>query len=294
MISQVDVSNIKHRSLKCGPIVDSVVNLGANASVCQFKKYTVIAVTTTKALVDYLVSLNTHNRKTRVSQVNRIAEDMARNDFIFTAQGIGINEQGVISDGQHRLFGNIQAGYPPIDIIIVTGLSPAAQSVVDQQARRSVADALSFLMNTTVTTRAVAAINILNVTSGLTEAGRPIRWSETKCTGASVARLQELYLEWLDYLAIPAGLDSKAPITAPIMAFAKLFSLEKAMEFVSSFKTGANLSEDSPVLRLRNASKGNTSSTAYDKMRMIRLTVSACKAFNENRLIKQLRESDAW
>jgi len=84
---------------------------------------------------------NTHNRPIRQSRVDEYARDMAAGRWQMTGEAIKFDTSGALLDGQHRLWGVVEAGVP-IRMMVVTGLAPESQSVMDTGARRSAGDAL--------------------------------------------------------------------------------------------------------------------------------------------------------
>lgn len=88
--------------------------------------------------------LNTYhkfNRKLRPSVVDAYANDMKSGRWRFSGQGIIINADGGLDDGQHRLNAIISAD-TPVNMTVTVGTDPAAFHVMDTGRKRSPADAL--------------------------------------------------------------------------------------------------------------------------------------------------------
>ena len=68
-------------------------------------------VTASKWLVDALLAMNSSNRRHKVSRSHQLATDILLGKFLLTASGIGVDRNGVLSDGQHRLHAIKHAGY---------------------------------------------------------------------------------------------------------------------------------------------------------------------------------------
>ena len=60
-----------------------------------------------------------------------------------TGEAIKFDTNGALSDGQHRLTAVIQSG-ATVDMLVVRGLAPEAQSVMDSGSKRTASDALTF------------------------------------------------------------------------------------------------------------------------------------------------------
>ena len=88
-----------------------------------------------------LLSKNVGNRKIDLAKVNRIAQSIINGDFIITNQGIGIDRNNVLYDGQHRLSAIIKANQP-VKLLVVSGLEPKSRYVIDTGKSRTHADAL--------------------------------------------------------------------------------------------------------------------------------------------------------
>jgi hypothetical protein len=106
--------------------------------------------TATRQLVDSLLEMNTNNRAVRKSVVDCYKQDIADGRWYLTNQGIGVDINGVLIDGQHRLLAIKESGYPPIPLLIVSGLSVEAQTAIDQHSKRSVRDVWKLVLDHSV------------------------------------------------------------------------------------------------------------------------------------------------
>ena len=84
---------------------------------------------------------NSHNRACEEPRITQYAGDMARDGWMFTGEAIKLSRDGVLLDGQHRLWAVIQAEVT-VPILVITGLDPRAQEVMDQGIPRRLHDAL--------------------------------------------------------------------------------------------------------------------------------------------------------
>lgn len=89
----------------------------------------------------FLLSKNVDNRRIDENRVTRLAQTIINGDFVITNQGIGIDKNGVVSDGQHRLKAVVKAN-TPVDMLVITGLEPKCRYVIDTGKGRSHSDAL--------------------------------------------------------------------------------------------------------------------------------------------------------
>jgi hypothetical protein len=84
---------------------------------------------------------NTHNRTLRQSTVERYARDMTEGRWRKTHQGIAFDSDGVLIDGQHRLWAIFTAGVE-IEMLVTYGLDMSAQEVIDGGEVRQARDTL--------------------------------------------------------------------------------------------------------------------------------------------------------
>lgn len=87
------------------------------------------------------LSKNSRNRNLTKSKVATYARDMAEGHWQITGEAIKFNTDGVLSDGQHRLHAIVKSG-ATVPLLVVRGIAPEAQSVMDTGKKRSASDAL--------------------------------------------------------------------------------------------------------------------------------------------------------
>lgn len=91
-----------------------------------------------KSILD---SQNNKNRKIRPNAVKKIASAILAGDWKLSHQGIAIDVNGQLQDGQHRLSAIVLAGLP-VQILLTTGCDPESFDVLDCGVNRTAADAL--------------------------------------------------------------------------------------------------------------------------------------------------------
>ena len=252
-------------------------------------------VTANKPLVDALLAMNTHNRTARQTAIDRLKIDIEAGTWKLTASGVGVDTLGRLSDGQHRLLAIKQAGYPPVQFVLATGLDPDAQSVVDRHAKRSLADALSLLQGRTISTAIVAAANVLLLYKNATSKDQPFAFSGGQ---PSDSRAAANLLEWEDDLVAvmqAVGCSARASVVAALAIYHR-HDHDGAIELGDQIKRGTGLSETDPAYKLRatlqtSTTKGGGSQAA---LRAFCYTVSAVIAHAQGRSIRILRASESW
>jgi hypothetical protein len=273
--------------------VSEILRLIANQqhSYMKWGQCTVIGAETNRALVDYLLSINTHNRNPKAAQIGILRAEQECGNWKHTAQGIGVDSSGILSDGQNRLLANKDAGYPSIPILIVCGLAPEAQSVVDQHARRTMADTMTLLMNVTVTTRIVASMNILIACDGLRNRGVPFSYCPAR---ASARMLADAMSEWNDFLDIAGSPVASASVSGTICSYGKHFSGDVARSFLADLKAMVGLQKDSPVLRLAATIKQTKTVDGQSRLYLIGATAAAISAYGRGDSLKMIRPAKSW
>lgn len=97
----------------------------------------------TPELAEKWLGRNHGNRNLRGGKLNVYTRDMRNGHWLFTGDTIKFDWDGRMIDGQHRCEAVIASG-ETIDVLVVRGLDPRVQDVLDVNAARSIADALRF------------------------------------------------------------------------------------------------------------------------------------------------------
>ncbi len=240
----------------------------------------------TKPLVDGLLAANTSNRNIRASHVSYLQSELINHRYVLTNQGIGLDVDGVLIDGQHRLLAIRNAGYPAVDLLIVYGLPRAARAAVDLGIKRTYLDLMHFAFDRPDATSSMLATARF---WGMRELGLNTN-GKRKPTGEDL-------LGWYEFL-LPAlkrihqiGLVSR--LSAPVLA-AVCHRLthrpddSRPLLFVEQLISGANLDIHSPALKLRTwlaVNKGGGSEVQNEKFDR---TATALIAYLEDRTVDKL------
>lgn len=91
----------------------------------------------------HYLEFNEKNRKLRKETVEVYARDLAQRNWLVSGDTVKFDSTGRLIDGQHRLKA-IETSRVGAWTLIVRGVEPDVQRVLDTQARRSAADALRF------------------------------------------------------------------------------------------------------------------------------------------------------
>lgn len=129
-------------------------------------KITHAIVMVTPDMADRWLTFNTHNRKIRQQTVARYRADMEAGLWTMAADPIRFDRDGRLSDGQHRLVALSELPETvAIPFLVVRGLPPEAQSVMDQGVKRTPGDQLSLagVKNANAVAAAVKKLLIWNL-----------------------------------------------------------------------------------------------------------------------------------
>lgn len=96
----------------------------------------------TPAVAKRWLARNVRNRRVGQADVDKYARDMTAGKWQITGEAIKFDTNGALSDGQHRLQAVIKSGVS-VPMLIVRGVAPGAQEVMDSGRKRSVSDSLT-------------------------------------------------------------------------------------------------------------------------------------------------------
>lgn len=102
-----------------------------------------VRLTITPEIAQEFLTHNTANRNPRPSQIKAYAKAMAEGRWQLNPEGISFYENGVLRDGQNRLYAIIAAGIP-IDMMVTYNV-PNNSTICDMQTRRTLSDSVVML-----------------------------------------------------------------------------------------------------------------------------------------------------
>ena len=206
-------------------------------------------VTATKELVDALLAINQRNRKVRLGTVQRYERHIKRGEWCETNQGIGVTSDGLLADGQHRLLAIRNCGYPPVPLLLVTGLDPGVFQFIDNGAKRSFHDATQRTHGLTKH-QSVAIETLANMR------WRGSYWSMEKHDRVSTVEIQEWIDAYEDAFWLLEDAYSKptffrAGVRAALIVYAQTHA-ERAAEFIRKVEFGEDIKQFMPCYHLRS------------------------------------------
>lgn len=190
---------------------------------------------------------NTRNRPIRQARVNMIVRAMRAGQFQYNGDTIRFDHTGSLLDGQHRLTAVVESGIAT-HMLVVEGLASDVQVTIDQGARRTAGDALSFAGYTHADQLAAVARLAMNVEYNANE--RSYRPSNTE-----IVEYVENYPEIHASVQFGAGIANRYHDATPTiiaythMMFARI-DLADANYFWQSMADLLPAYRDDPVIAL--------------------------------------------
>lgn len=108
-----------------------------------------VQLITPETAKEWVDNHNTHNRPVKWKAVKQYVGAMRRGEWKLNGDAIRFDYNGVLIDGQNRLYAIIESGIPTKSLV-GTGLEPEAQDTMDLGARRSLSDMLTLRGETNV------------------------------------------------------------------------------------------------------------------------------------------------
>lgn len=223
---------------------NSYLTLSAERGVISEK----VLITPERAAV--LLSRNPDNRNIREAKIAQLVNDLKSGKFRFNGETIIVAKDGMLNDGQHRLFASVKAGVP-FETILVVGTERESRFTIDTGAAKSASDHLSFQGISNTSTAAAMARYILS---------HEREGNFTKRAGVStqdqIERVKEDELlreiaAWCDARRNRMRNMVKSSLAGFLYYLAATKAPNEAKLFMDQLATGVGLDAKSPVYLLR-------------------------------------------
>jgi hypothetical protein len=221
---------------------------------------------------------NTKNRSISDATVEAYAADMKSGNWKFTHQGVAFTTEGVLADGQHRLWAIVKANVS-VKMAVWRNLDPEALGNIDGGRLRSVSDQLGLLDDITDSTRVASDLVVLRAIEGMV-IGEFSRLSEktTLAQSREVLNRHEKAIMWLLSLPNQKGIRRLGSGIRGSFAYAYPSAPEKLTDFVTKVSTGEGLFAGDPALALRNFQMGFKAHGKADRNVLIFATLRSIHA----------------
>jgi len=195
------------------------------------------------------------NRKFKRRHLERLTSTIQSGNWYITAQGIALDNQNNILDGQHRLAAVVRAE-KPIQIMLGRNLDPAIFNVVDTGATRTAGDALDILGSNKGKTVAAALKNYQ-----LYYQYPKVKWSGNHTPAhTEVTKLYDLHKDYVESMIEEIARRRKSfrcfsesvALTFSLLARDKHWAETPILSFMDAICFGANLEPEDVCLSFRN------------------------------------------
>ena len=210
-------------------------------------------VTLTPQLAGEWLALNTRNRPPKPMKIAKYAQDMSDGLWRFTGEPIKFANDGRLIDGQNRCYAVIEAN-TAIDVLVVRGLEPSAQEVMDSNAVRSARDALA--MHGYDNPKDLAATVLVHDlwTRGIYEHCMTQTPGYERPTNAKVVEYAVQHPELLDSIRLIAPVKARLPLAVGAIATAHAAFIRRdpddATEFFSRIVDLRTFGKGDPIATL--------------------------------------------
>jgi hypothetical protein len=195
------------------------------------------------------------NRRVRKRVVERYALAMKADQWSLTGEPIIFSTKGVLLDGQHRLHACIEAGVS-FRSDVRRGVNAETFADINTGASRTPGDAL-YIAGFAKTKLCAAAIKVIHNLELMEEDDKLRNVRGRDITRQDLLRFMEDHEEELSECARVCDGEGKALLRPPSVFVALRFrfgqsNAMRAQQFFDQLVTGADLSSDNPINKLRN------------------------------------------
>lgn len=242
----------------------------------------------TPAIAREWLKRNHCNRPLRRRIVDQYARDMASGNWLQTGDALKFDRDGNLLDGQHRLTA-IAEGAVAVELLVLTGLDPASQLVMDSGAKRTASDQFKLLGRSNTSVRASVCRLLL-------------RWEDDDLvTREVVYSNKELIMfddrdqKLVDRAIIQGGrtrTNTQMGIVSLAAVFYRAHQLDPgaAEQFFEQLHSLSNLAPNSPILALvRTMQRRQRDRLRTDQVRELYYLVAAWNGVRKGRAMSRMQ-----
>lgn len=241
---------------------------------------------------ELLLELNRNNRPARSRVSDQYAADMRSGRWLYAAEPLKFDVEGVLLDGQHRLMGLAslinEAPDLSVKFMVVTGLDKNSQTVMDQGSKRTAGDNLN-LSGIKNANEVAAAARAYILWTGDRMFGDQ-RAASSRVSNTEVQEWVAKNPEFVEACVVSVkhkkDVDLAARLYMASYAVFRKIDKDAADEFLNMWCTGVNLHVGHPVLTLREKlgriRRERTTISDRDALAMV---VTAWNHYREGRML---------
>lgn len=223
---------------------------GDSGRVRVYPELSVKKVTIGPELAEEWLGKNVRNRDERPTGSEAYSRDVSAGDWMVTGDTIKFDWFGDLLDGQHRLLAVVASG-KAIETLVVWGIDPKAQPVMDSGMSRSFRDKLRM-----EGVNRSQALSPLVRRVRLWKLGERVDFSRSRVTISELQRTYDQHPELIHCAEYVHALPGRPKVSGSLTAFLYWVFLhanpEEAKVFIAKFISGAGLEDGDPILALRD------------------------------------------
>lgn len=254
-------------------------------------------ITTDEDTVNFLLSLNTNNRTIKKRHKQWLEQAVREEKFLLGPQGVGISSDGVLIDGQHRLTAIRDAGYPRVELVVVTGIDPEMRLYLDQNAKRSVADALKIVLGENVSSRITSVVTFLMRVVEDEKEGFTLMRSSNKLPLDEVRQNVKKRLKIIETINEASAHECRAGTCAALVEYSDKWDMDDALELARQVGFGENISQGDPGYKLRDMvlrKKGRGMGGGSNQLIDYQQAVFCCIYHAHRKKIDRIERARSW
>jgi len=193
------------------------------------------------SLAKLLLEANVRNRPISLPHVRSLARDMVGGSWRLTHQGIALDRDGRLVDGQHRLSAIVESGTTQ-KMVVTYNVDPESFHSVDVGLQpRSIAQIVGLVRGTKYATAVTAAAKVLwHVLEENHDQPIRLKWTESEV--AALLDKFESDLVWVAERSCNVKVIKQAPVIAAF-AYAAPVARESVAEIIANMKSRANMTK---------------------------------------------------
>ena len=253
--------------------------------------------TITPREAEMMLARNTINRRLDPKRAREMARDMRNGNWKLNGDAIRFSRTGELLDGQHRLTACVLSGQP-FTTLVIRNLEADTQLTMDTGKKRTMADALTLHgeTNPVLLASVVKAVYVTHMLGLEAYVSTSLRPTNLELDGflKETPQLRVIAQAAQAFRSQSKGLLSPGMFAALWWTFAHKDNTA-AEEFFGKLASGAGLTENDPILVLRNTLYGHRNSvqsnTASGRRTILAITVKAWNKWRAGETVKMLRFS---
>ena len=233
---------------------------------------------------------NTKNRKLSETHAMKLGCDLLEGRWVYNAEPIRFTCEGVISDGQHRLFASVESEIP-IDALVVFGLHPDTIFVTDIPKVRTAAD-IAHLEDIPNARACCALATLLWVHE--TYGPSKIHLRDVRPSKPQQLEMLRKNPRIIEIASLKSTFERKVDLPPSISMYCYYLLSERdpaaAESFFNKLETGVALTQHHPVYELRKRLADNVKAKAkLDNRHLVALVFKAWNAYRKGETVYNLR-----